>query len=43
MHPVFGDIELFPWKRANYNGIIEYKEFSTMLECVKQSIINGLL
>lgn len=25
MHPVYGDIECFPWKRANYNGIIEYK------------------
>lgn len=25
MHPVYGDIECFPWKRANCNGIIEYK------------------
>lgn len=21
MHPVYGDIEFFPWKRANINGI----------------------
>ena len=25
MHPVYGDIECFPWKRANCNGIMEYK------------------
>lgn len=25
MHPVYGDIECFPWKRANCNGITEYK------------------
>jgi hypothetical protein len=43
MHPVYGDIECFPWKRPTCSGIQDYKDFSTMLECVKQSIINGLL
>lgn len=43
MHPVYGDIECFPWKRLNFNGITEYKECSTMLDCVRQCIINGLL
>lgn len=43
MHPVFGDIECFPWKKQNSYGVIEYKECSTMLECVRQSIINSLM
>lgn len=25
MHPVYGDIECYPWKRDNYSGIQEYK------------------
>lgn len=43
MHPVYGEIQSFPWKRPNMNGVLEYKECYTMLECVRQSIINGLL
>ncbi len=43
MHPVYGDIECFPWKRDSSAGIQEYKECSTMLECVRQTIINSLL
>ena len=43
MHPVYGDIECFPWKKQNSDGVIEYKECSTMLECVRQSIINSLM
>jgi fused-like protein len=43
MHPVYGDIECFPWKRSNSYGVVEYKECSTMLDCVRQSIINSLL
>lgn len=43
MHPVYGDIECFPWKRNSTAGIQEYKECSTMLECVRQTIINSLL
>lgn len=43
MHPVYGDIECFPWRRDNYAGIQEFKECSTMLECVRQTIINSLL
>jgi hypothetical protein len=31
MHPVYGDIECFPWRRDNTAGIQEYKECSTML------------
>ena len=43
MHPVYGDIECFPWRRDTTAGIQEYKECSTMLECVRQTIINSLL
>ena len=43
MHPVYGDIECFPWRRDNFAGIQEFKECSTMLECVRQTIINSLL
>ena len=25
MHPVYGDIECFPWKRDNNGGIVEFK------------------
>ena len=25
MHPVYGDIECFPWKKQNSYGVIEYK------------------
>ena len=31
MHPVYGDIECFPWKKQNSYGVMEYKECSTML------------
>ena len=43
MHPVYGDIECFPWHRNSTPGIQEYKECATMLECVRQTIINSLL
>lgn len=43
MHPVYGDIECFPWRRDSTAGIQEYKECATMLECVRQTIINSLL
>ena len=43
MHPVYGDIECFPWRRDSAAGIQEYKDCSTMLECVRQTIINSLL
>ena len=43
MHPVYGDIECFPWKRIASAGVQEYKECATMLECVRQTIINSLL
>ena len=43
MHPVYGDIECFPWKRTASAGVQEYKECVTMLECVRQTIINSLL
>jgi len=43
MHPVYGDIECFPWKRDCSPGVQEYKECATMLECVRQTIINSLL
>lgn len=43
IHPVYGDIECFPWKKKNSSGISEFKEFLTMSECVRQSIINALL
>ena len=43
MHPVYGDIECFPWKRDSSPGVQEYKECATMLECVRQTIINSLL
>lgn len=43
MHPVYGDIECFPWQRESIAGIQEFKECATMLECVRQTIINSLM
>jgi fused len=43
MHPVYGDIECFPWRRDSAPGLQEYKECATMLECVRQTVINSLL
>lgn len=43
MHPVYGDIESFPWQRDSSAGVQEFKECATMLECVRQTVINSLL
>jgi fused-like protein len=42
MHPVYGDISTFPWKRATSTNVSEFNECATMFECVRQSIMNCL-
>lgn len=42
MHPVYGDISTFPWKRTTSTNVSEFCECATMFECVRQSIMNCL-
>lgn len=43
MHPVYGDISTFPWKRGTSTNVTEFIECATMFECVRQSIMNCLV
>lgn len=43
MHPVYGDISTFPWKRGTSTNVSEFNDCATMFECVRQSIMNCLV
>ena len=43
MHPFSGDITTFPWKRSASQIVLDFNEYSTMFECIRQDIINSLL
>lgn len=42
MHPVYGDISTFPWRRTTSTNVGEFTSCQTMFECVRQSIMNCL-
>lgn len=43
MHPLYGDILPFPWRRNQSGNMNEFCECLGLFECVKQSILNCLL
>lgn len=43
MHPIYGDVFTFPWRRGPNETITEFNESLTLFECLKQTITNGLI